>query len=159
MPSQIICESGHKSRRYREVAIEINEHGSLSPCKRCGRTRHYYINQFYPHLNETHKYELDRVIRVYPPEEAKRGFDPMFFLLYHRLSGESAVWSFYWIRDRHGKWKAGQFPPILALATFKEAVKTLEVYKTKEPYPLYLETPHKNQKFKIDWMLGKKTPC
>ncbi len=154
----IMCDSGHKTRGYREAAIEISQHGSLSPCKRCGKPRHYFLKHKYSHINETHDYELDWVLRLYSLEEAELGYDPMFFVLRHRPSNEMAVWPFFWARDKRGKWRVGQFPPILPLVTFKEAVKMIDEYKAMEPYPPPSETPFTNHEFRIDWMLGKKPP-
>ena len=131
MPSRVACDSGHYGGRCREAAIEISKHGSLSPCNRCGKPRHYVVNQYYPRIEETHEYVVEKVVRIYSPEDAEEGYDPMVFSMRHRKLGHIAVWPFYWVKDKKGRWRVGQFPPILDLEEYKRAIKELEESKSK----------------------------
>jgi hypothetical protein len=45
----------------------------------------------------------------------------------------TAVWPFYWGRNKKGRWHVGQFPPMLTLAEWKKMFAELEAAKpTKE---------------------------
>jgi hypothetical protein len=127
VPSRVVCESGHYGGRRRDAAIELSQNGSLLTCSRCGKPRHYFVSQFYPRYEETHEYELEKVVRIYSPEDAEaEGYDPMIFLLRHQKSGDKVLWPFYWVKDKRGKWGGGQFPPMLHVEEFKMAIKKLE---------------------------------
>jgi hypothetical protein len=130
MPSWVACDEGHHGGRRREAAIEISQHGSLSPCSQCGKPRFYFVQQRYANTGETHEYVVEKVVRLRQPADVEEeGYDPMIFLMRHRQLGHTCVWPFYWGRDITRKWRVGQFPPLLTLEELKRSVQMLEELK------------------------------
>jgi hypothetical protein len=85
------------------------------------------VTQYYANIDEEHEHEVVEVIRLRTGEDAEEeGYDPMIFLLRHREKGTHSVWPFYWGRDRKGRWRVGQFPPILEVNELKEALNKIQ---------------------------------
>lgn len=129
MPSVVMCDRGHRGGLCRDAAIELSRGGSLAACSRtgCDAPRRYIVRQFYANLGEWHEWEVERVARLSNDKDAsEEGYDPMIFLLRHRKTGEKVVWPFYWGLDRSGRWRVGQFPPILSLEHLKRLIQALE---------------------------------
>jgi hypothetical protein len=128
MPSWVACDNGHWGGYCRHAAIELSKNGNLQPCENCGAQRHYFVSQTYANIDETHEYELVRVARLYSDEDSeKSGYDPMIFLLLHKETGEKAIWPFYWGKDRKGRWRVGQFPPLFSVGEMEKLLQSLNV--------------------------------
>lgn len=130
MPSRVICDSGHAGGLCRPAATRLSEQGSLGSCRQpsCNAPVRYLVTQHYANLDEEHEHEVVKVIRLRTPSDVEEeGYDPMIFLLQHRETGKRVVWPFYWGRDKKGKWRVGQFPPLLGLDEMREALMKIDM--------------------------------
>ena len=130
MSSWVVCDRGHRGGRCRDAAIEFSKRGSLEVCRRtdCDAPRRYLVSHSYANVDQAHEYELEKVARLYSDNDADgEGYDPMIFLLRHRQTGERMVWPFYWGKDRSGRWRVGQFPPLLSIGDIKKLIQSLEL--------------------------------
>jgi hypothetical protein len=126
MPSKVTCDNGHKGGRCRQAAIGISANNALGNCS-CGAQKRYLVTQFYPFYSATHEYEVVQVRRINNNEVAEaEGYDPMVFLLRDRENGSLVVWPFYWIKNRHGRWHVGQFPPLLPIEPLRQLLADIE---------------------------------
>jgi hypothetical protein len=129
MSSRVGCDKGHAGGLCREAAIRIAEQGTLGTCSLpgCGAVLRYIVKQHYANLDESHEYEVARVVRLRNRADAdEEGYDPMIFLLRHRTSGKEVVWPFYWGRDKKNKWRVGQFPPLIGMAELQLALERMK---------------------------------
>jgi len=130
MSSRVICDNGHLGGYCRDAAIQLARRGALEPCHRsnCNVPRRYIVRQTYANSGETHEYELEKVVRLYSDNEAdSEGYDPMLFLLRHRKKGHKVLWLFYWGKDRSGRWRVGQFPPLLSVKSLKYLMQSIRI--------------------------------
>ena len=128
MPSRVVCDKGHGGGRCREAAIEMAKLGRLQECERCGQPRRYFVRQTYANYETTVEHEVERVARLFSDSEAEDSrYDPMLFLMRNRDTNEQSVWPFYWGIDRNGRWRVGQFPPLLSVEELKKMIQSLEV--------------------------------
>jgi len=128
MGSEVKCDGGHAyPRPRRKAAREICERGALMPCSRCGKDMRYLVSHTYPYHRVTVKYEVLRVLALFPADRAEsEGYDPMMFIMKNPSSGKKTVWPYYWTKNRRGKWANGQFPPLLSVEGFKRAIEEFE---------------------------------
>jgi len=115
------CRAGHKSssrETMRELAHRFAEFGTLGPCPegrgRCKEVRDFSV--VHTTAGEGKRdYEVVSVRPTRPLEDADRiGRDVIIFLLRDRNSGAHSLWTYYWVKNRHGKWANGQFPPLFS---------------------------------------------
>lgn len=125
MATRVECDNGHpQPGTCRKAARELAERGSLGRCSRCGQSKHYIVSHYYPYDKLNVEYEVINVYAVLPSEQAEReGWEPMVFLMKNRQSGDRIVWSYYWTKDRHGRWRNGQFPPLLTIKDLRSVVE------------------------------------
>jgi hypothetical protein len=128
MGSEVKCDDGHAyPGPRRKAAREIFERGALKPCSHCGKNMHYFVSHTYPYHRVTVRYEVLRVLAMFPIDRAEsEGYDPMMFIMKNLANGKKTVWLYYWTKNRHGKWANGQFPPLLSIEDFKRAIKELD---------------------------------
>lgn len=128
MSSEVKCDNGHAyPGSCRKAAREICERGALIPCSRCGKNVHYLVSHTYPYHKVTVKYEVLRVLTLFPTDRVEsEGYDPMMFIMKNLSNGKKRIWLYYWTKNRRGKWANGQFPPLLSIDDFKRAVEGLE---------------------------------
>ena len=55
------------------------------------------------------------------------GHDPMIFLLSDSVNNKKCLWTYYWIKNRNGKWANGQFPPLFYLEEIKGIIANFQV--------------------------------
>ncbi|MBN1151674.1 MAG: hypothetical protein JXA58_00555, partial [Dehalococcoidia bacterium] len=102
----------------RELARKYAECASLGPCLAmngcCGEERDLtVVDQTSDEMQHTH--DVIAVRAVYSLERAEQiGRDVIVFQLRDRTSGAYSLWTYYWTRDRHGKWVDGRFPPLFS---------------------------------------------
>jgi len=117
----IKCRAGHRQSNHetiRELALRFAEFGTLGPCPegrgRCKEVRDFSVVQT---TVDSAKRDYE-VVSVYPTcslEDAeKSGREVIVFLLKDRSSGRHSLWTYYWVKNRHGKWANGQFPPLFS---------------------------------------------
>lgn len=128
MASRIECDNGHRySGTCREAAREISERGALERCPLCEKSKHYIVSHYYPYARVTVEYEVLKVYARHSRQEAEsEGWDPMIFLMENRNNGEKIVWTYYWTKNRNGKWANGQFPPLLSIGELKKVINEFE---------------------------------
>jgi hypothetical protein len=125
MGSEAKCDSGHTyPGPRRKAAREIYERGALMPCSRCGKDMRYFVAHTYPYHKVTVKYEVIRVLTLFPADRAEsEGYDPMIFLMRNLSNGKKTVWPYYWTKNRRGNWANGQFPPLISVEDLKMVIK------------------------------------
>lgn len=126
------CRVGHgpssrEKETIRGLARRYAETGTVGLCParkgRCRAERDFFVVHKYPDKT-AHMYDVVAVRPVYSlqkAEELKR--DLMVFLLKDQSTGEYALWTYYWIKDRDKHWANGQFPPVFS-AEESEVLKT-----------------------------------
>jgi hypothetical protein len=71
------------------------------------------VEQQFVGWSSTARFYLKRAVRLETAQE--EGYDPFLFLLENADDpNDVKVWPFYWIKNKHGKWHVGQFPPLLS---------------------------------------------
>jgi hypothetical protein len=121
MAIEVKCRAGHGPSDHetiRDLARKYAECGSLGPCLAmkgcCGEERDLtVVDQTSDEIQHTH--DVVSVHTVYPSGRAEEiGRDIIVFQLRDRTTGAYSLWTYYWTKDRQGKWVNGHFPPLFS---------------------------------------------
>jgi len=123
MTTIVSCQSGCKGLTTHEAAKRLaKSKNSTAECSKCGKLMSIRIEHKYPYppekSSEPHKFDVNRVIRLFTDEEAEKQeppFDPMMFFMHEVGTKNDYVWPVYWTKNRDGDWWWGQFPPVLTI--------------------------------------------
>src|SRR5688572_18420275 len=122
MPAKVVCGCArlHRFKGTLRQAIIAMADSSLGTCVKGSKFR--IAHHRYPNSKTSDDLDVLKVVRI--PDSDHARYEPYLLLLKRRRNRSAELWPLYWVRVE-GRWKCGQFAPLVRPAGLKKALSKI----------------------------------